>query len=146
MGIQSLRHTVSVIIFDPIERKLLILARNPLLWQGWGLVSGGVEEGESIASAAVREIAEEIGVIVTEDQLVKLDHRHEYYHDRRKQYVIADWFALPLASTTPLTLQDIEWTDAQWMPIEEGIKELTWPAQQKAAEQMFTHILQHHKI
>ena len=58
------RPAARVLLFDPDDRILLLKGRLPSApdapgW--WFTVGGGVEEGESLREAAVREIAEETG-------------------------------------------------------------------------------------
>lgn len=51
--------------------KFLILQRLPSQYQGnlWGLVGGKIEEGESPESAVVREIQEEVGLAMSQEEI-----------------------------------------------------------------------------
>jgi 8-oxo-dGTP pyrophosphatase MutT (NUDIX family) len=63
------RPTARVVVLDPAGRVLLLGARltDPALPPGdvlfWYTPGGGVEDGESLRAAAVRELAEEIGLV-----------------------------------------------------------------------------------
>ncbi|MCW2703125.1 MAG: hydrolase [Blastococcus sp.] len=64
------RPTARVVVLDPAGRVLLLGARltDPALPPGdvlfWYTPGGGVEDGETLRAAAVRELAEEIGLVV----------------------------------------------------------------------------------
>ena len=64
-----------MVVLDPDGRILLLGARltDPAVPPGdvlfWYTPGGGVEDGESLRAAAVRELAEEIGLVVPEAEL-----------------------------------------------------------------------------
>lgn len=69
-GRALVRQTARVVVLDPDGRVLLLGARltDPAVPPGdvlfWYTPGGGVEAGESVRGAAVRELAEEIGLVV----------------------------------------------------------------------------------
>ncbi|WP_433340148.1 NUDIX hydrolase [Streptomyces sp. CA-253872] len=65
------RRTSRVLLTDPEGRLLLLCARDPrtpgAAW--WFTVGGGIEAGESPVAAALREVEEETGLVLSPDRL-----------------------------------------------------------------------------
>jgi 8-oxo-dGTP pyrophosphatase MutT (NUDIX family) len=67
--------TREVFVFVRREREFLVLHRSPENDAYWHGVAGGVEEGESFAAAAARELQEETGLVA---EPAPLHHRFRY--------------------------------------------------------------------
>ncbi len=116
-------HTVLVVIYDEQTNHVLLLQRNDdaTFWQS---VTGSLEQGETPAMAAAREVHEEIGVDIVAEHLTIVDcqkcvafdifpqFRHRYAPNVKTG--TEHWFllALPCTITPKLT----EHTAFQWLP------------------------------
>jgi 8-oxo-dGTP diphosphatase len=61
---------VGAVVFDDDGRLLLVRRANPPARGTWSLPGGRVETGEDDATAVVREVAEETGLVVVPERLV----------------------------------------------------------------------------
>ncbi|WP_422860188.1 NUDIX hydrolase [Flagellimonas sp. S174] len=90
----------------------------PLMWDI--SVAGHVSAGETLEVAAIREVREEIGIAIVEDQLKKIgvfktEHLHaKDFLDREFNYT----FLCHLSRYTPLQKQDSEVEALEWFPLE----------------------------
>jgi 8-oxo-dGTP pyrophosphatase MutT (NUDIX family) len=106
--------SVSVLPVDKAGRVLMVLHAGHD--DGWGILGGAVEPGESPAAAAVREAREEIGVDV---ELVRLldvlggpDYEVSYPNGDRVAYVTAVYEARIVAGSPAVS--DGELSDLAW--------------------------------
>jgi 8-oxo-dGTP pyrophosphatase MutT (NUDIX family) len=63
------RPTARLFVLDPLDRLLLFRFRDGDGRVSWLTPGGGLHRGETVESAAVRELAEETGYLVTEENL-----------------------------------------------------------------------------
>jgi 8-oxo-dGTP pyrophosphatase MutT (NUDIX family) len=113
--------SVSVLPVDEAGRVLLV--RHAGHDDGWGVLGGAVEPGESPGAAAIREAREEIGVDV---QLVRLldvlggpDYEVSYPNGDRVAYVTAVYEACVIAGSPVASdgeLSDLAWFGAGDLP------------------------------
>jgi 8-oxo-dGTP diphosphatase len=95
----------------------LVVHRSPENDAYWHQIAGGVEEGETFAEAAVRELREETGL---EAALEQLDTPFEYEGVHVEAFLVdapADW--------EPAL--DWEHDEYRWLPREEAAELLFWP-------------------
>ena len=66
----------------------------------WELPGGKIEVGESPESALVRELTEELGLVLDETSLIPLtfaSHRYESFHLLMPVFACKDWQGVPVA-------------------------------------------------
>ena len=101
-------------------------ATHPLLWDV--SVAGHVSSGENIKTAAIREVEEEIGLQVSEDDLKPIG-THKEVHKISNNFVDAEFHHIFLCELqTPLhglTKQDSEVEDLNLIPLHQFAEE-TW--------------------
>jgi ADP-ribose pyrophosphatase YjhB (NUDIX family) len=111
--------SVSVLPVDHAGR--LLLVRHAGHDDGWGVLGGAVEVGESPADAAVRETREEIGVDVRLVRLLDVlggpDYQVSYPNGDRTAYVTAVYEAA-ITNGSPAVADD-ELTDIAWFTPEQ---------------------------
>jgi 8-oxo-dGTP diphosphatase len=104
----------AVVVNDDGQVLLAKRAHEPLKGE-WSLPGGGVEIGETLEAAVVREILEETGLTVTVGPVVEVLDRVERGADGRVVYhfVIIDYLCYPIGGT--LTCGS-DASDARWVP------------------------------
>lgn len=109
--------TQEVLIVVRRADEFLVVHRSPENDGYWHQIAGGVEEGESFAEAAVRELREETGL---EAPIEGLDAPFVY------EAVHVETFLVEAPADWEPTL-DWEHDDYRWLPRDEAAELLYWP-------------------
>lgn len=110
---------------------VLISRRSAAGTLQWTLPKGRLEDGEDLATAAVREVREETGLdCAIESELGVVDYwfvwrpdevrYHKYVHYYRMRHVGGD-----------LSAHDDEAEDVEWLPVDEAMRRLTHPNERR---------------
>lgn len=119
---------VSVLVLvHTADLQVLLLERadRPGFWQS---VTGSMDEGETLAQTAQRELAEETGIVAAPGMLVdwKRQNRYEIYRHWRSRYApgvthnTEHVFGLTLPSTRDIVLSPREHLAFVWLPWREA--------------------------
>jgi dATP pyrophosphohydrolase len=109
--------TQEVFVFVRRGGEFLVLHRSPENDAYWHGVAGGVEEGESFAAAAARELREETGLAA---EPTPLQHRFRY------EQVVVECFLVEAPAGWEPEL-DWEHDDYRWCSADEAEALLYWP-------------------
>jgi len=101
------------------EDKILFLKRTPHKHQGdtWGVPGGKLDEGETPLTAVIREVFEEVGIKVKEDDLQEMDKM--YVRGLLNDYIFYR-FRLRFTTLPVIDLSLEEHVEARWVTIEEA--------------------------
>jgi 8-oxo-dGTP pyrophosphatase MutT (NUDIX family) len=110
---------------------VLISRRSAAGHLQWTLPKGGLEEGEELVDAAVREVEEETGLraeIVSE--LGVVDYWFVWKPDQVRYHKFVHYYLMRHLGTAPLPRDD-EAEDVVWLPIEQALERLTHPNERR---------------
>jgi 8-oxo-dGTP pyrophosphatase MutT (NUDIX family) len=119
-----MRYKVQVWIYRPLaggkDHEILFLLLRPERGGFWQPVTGGVETGEVIAAAALREATEETGLpFATKPRSLDYSFAFERDGKRFEEHV----FALEAPAGVPVRIDPHEHVDHRWIPAESAAKE-----------------------
>jgi 8-oxo-dGTP pyrophosphatase MutT (NUDIX family) len=127
------RSVVRTVVLDAGDHVLLFHTRDPTypeLGTWWELPGGGIEAGETFRTAAVRELAEEAGIVVPSDQVGEPGWRrratYRYRGERRISNEVIVLVRLtvagpPVDGTQRVGFEDEDYFGFRWWPIDEVI-------------------------
>jgi 8-oxo-dGTP pyrophosphatase MutT (NUDIX family) len=118
--------------------EILLIRRSPgrILRGLWQCVSGRVDEGERVAVAALRELAEETGYDSQSiEAFYDLDLVNQFHEPSYDAVLTAAVFAVRISGGME-PLLSIEHDAARWLPIDEAHRDVVWPGYRTAIERI----------
>uniref|UniRef100_A0A5B6ZRN9 Putative nudix hydrolase 10-like isoform X1 n=1 Tax=Davidia involucrata TaxID=16924 RepID=A0A5B6ZRN9_DAVIN len=111
------RVVIGAIIMND-KRELLVVQEKSGRFQGtgvWKIPTGGVDEGEDIFAAAIREVKEETGIDAEFVEILAFRQSHKTFFEKSDLLFLC--ILRPLSFN--IQKQELEIEAAQWMPFEE---------------------------
>ena len=119
-----------------IQRRSDTRERNP---GKWAFTGGGVDSGETSLQGAIRELGEELGMIVKDKEM-------DFIISFKREHVFVDvWLIKKDISVSDLKLQEEEVSEVKWVSIEElteMIRNNEFVKSIKLYYELFLHILE----
>lgn len=116
---EKVRHQLSAAVFILLVRDgaICMLRRQGTGWMdgSFSIPAGGLEAGETLAAAAIREAHEEIGVRIAPEHL---RHVHTLHSKTGTQTWLGHFFLAQSWTGTPALRELDKHADLQWRPID----------------------------
>lgn len=110
---------VLVFIIDPATRRFLLLSSPAKrAREGWEIVNGGLEAGESLLEGAVREVGEEAGAAVRLD-VVGTVHSWTWRYDDQVPHMISTAFVAAHLGGEIVPGDDMAGCTVRWASLDE---------------------------
>ncbi|MEM7125332.1 MAG: NUDIX hydrolase [Chloroflexota bacterium] len=105
---------VQAIIINQAEEILLL--SSPSRKQGWQLVSGALEAGETLLSGTLREVYEELGMNIKVRPLGNV-HAETFHYDERVQYMLGTYYLFAYQGGEIIPGDDMIGSEFRWWPL-----------------------------
>lgn len=113
----------AVLVFIVNERQEFLLLRHPRR-QGWEIVNGALEAGETVLAGVLREVAEEAGPAVRVRPLSAL-HIQTFHYDQQVRFMLSLSYLTAYEGGEITPGDDMAGSEARWFTLAELLDEAT---------------------
>ncbi len=117
--------------FGDEYRVLLMRRATPTMKDMWCYIGGGIEQGERVTEAAVREIREETGL--TRITLYASNKFEQFYSPLKEEVYVAPVFVGYVDDKEDVTL-NYEHSEFAWLPFSKARERVTLPGNEEILE------------
>jgi dATP pyrophosphohydrolase len=130
---------------NPDDIEFLLLKRAPgEIYPGvWQMVSGRIEEGETAAQAALRELKEETGL--KPEQFWVAPVVNSFYSPQRDAISLIPVFAVRVSGKSKVIISE-EHTEAKWVKKQKAKSMLAWDGQRNAVDVIHEYVTREKKV
>ena len=107
---------MQAIVIDQSEQILLL--HSPTRNQGWQVVSGALEAGETLLDGTLREVYEELGNDIRVRPLGTV-HAETFHYDENVQYMLSTFYAFAYQGGRIQPGDDMRGSEYRWWPLAE---------------------------
>lgn len=100
------------------DQEQILLLNSPSRSQGWQVISGGLEAGETILAGVLREVAEEAGPAVVVRPLGVI-HAQTFHYDEQVRFMVGIHYLMAYEGGKIVPGDDMVGSDYRWWPIDQ---------------------------
>ncbi|MCS4533766.1 dihydroneopterin triphosphate diphosphatase [Neisseria montereyensis] len=145
---KPLKQPISVLVVLHDGNGNVLLIKRADYQNFWQSVTGSVEPGERLIETALREVYEETGILLLENQITDWHESSQYeiYQHWRHRYPegvthnTEHVFSAKINHNSPIKLNPKEHTAYDWMPIKEAADKVFSPSNKAAILNLHKHL------
>jgi ADP-ribose pyrophosphatase YjhB (NUDIX family) len=100
------------------DEEKFVLINSPIRQQGWQVVSGGLEAGETILEGTLREVGEELGAGVRVRPL-GIVHAETFHYDERVRFMVSTYTLMAYEGGDIVPGDDMAGSEVRWWTLAE---------------------------
>ena len=144
---KTYRKAISAVCYRREKQQILyLLLKRKLHWKGWEFPKGGVDRGETMRQAVLREVKEETGQkpLKIKDHRISGKYKYPKFLDDRPDKIGQTYhiFSVELKSKT-IKFDKVEHSGYKWLKFKDALPKLKWPNQKKGLRAVEKDLTKH---